>query len=134
MKQRIFFLFSTFFLSVLFSLPAMAEVVTGGEAPARDYNAAFVSLAAVVAVIPVVVEVCKRLFRGMPAIGIRLLSWGIGMAITMFGWWQGLSFLEGISWYTALLYGVGAGLAANGIADTGLIEWVIGLFTGKKKA
>lgn len=134
MKQRIFFLFSTFFLSVLFSLPAAAEVVTGGEALAKDYNAAFVSLAAVVAVIPVVVEVCKRLFRGMPAIGIRILSWGIGMAITMFGWWQGLGFLADISWYTALLYGLGAGLAANGIADTGLIEWIIGLFTVKKKA
>lgn len=135
MKQRIFLFFSILFLSFSFVLPALAaEVATGAvESPVTDYNAAFASLAVVVAAIPVVVEVCKRLFRGMPAIVVRILSWVVGIGITMLGWWQGLGFLDGIPWYIALLYGAGAGLAANGIADTGLIDWVIGLFAAKKK-
>ena len=31
----------------------------------------------------------------------------------------------------AILYGLGASLAANGIFDTGFIEWFIGLFKRK---
>ena len=51
----------------------------------------------------------------------------------MFGWWQHLGIFDGIEWHIALLYGLGSGLAANGIVDIGLVQWLIGLF-GKKKA
>ena len=70
----------------------------------------------------------------MEGIVTQIVSWVVGIGITMFGWWQHLGFLDGIEWYIALLYGLGSGLAANGIADTGLIEWVIGLFRRKSKA
>ena len=98
-----------------------------------DYGAVFGSLAAIVAVIPVIVEVMKGFFPKMQPTVTQILSWIIGIAICMFGWWQELGFLNGLDWYIALLYGLGAGLAANGVADTGLIQWVIGLFTNKKK-
>jgi hypothetical protein len=44
-----------------------------------------------------------------------------------------LGMFEGLDWWQALLWGFGAGLASNGFFDTGLIEWLFGLFTKKKK-
>lgn len=111
-------------------LPVMAEGTATD--PSTDYDAVFVSLAAIVAVIPVVVEGIKALFPKMPSWTLQVLSWVIGIAICMFGWWQSLGFLSGLDWYIALLYGLGSGLAANGIADTGLVQWIIGLFAKKK--
>lgn len=111
-------------------LPVMAESTVTD--PSTDYDAVFVSLAAIVAVIPVVVEGIKALFPKMQSWTLQVLSWVIGIAICMFGWWQSLGFLSGLDWYIALLYGLGSGLAANGIADTGLVQWIIGLFAKKK--
>lgn len=31
------------------------------------------------------------------------------------------------------MYGIGAGIAASGFAETGLIQWLISLFARKKK-
>ena len=113
-------------------LPIVAQE-TGTE-PGTDYDAVFASLAAIVTVIPVVVEGIKALFPKMPSWISQVLSWVIGIAVCMFGWWQDMGFLAGLEWYIAPLYGLGSGLAANGIADTGFIQWFIGLFTKKKKA
>lgn len=110
-------------------LPVMAQ--DGGAAGA--YAETFASLAAVVAAVPVVTELLKGFFPKMPPIAVHLVSWTVGIALCMFGWWQGLGFLAGQQWYTALLYGLGSGLCANGIADTGLVDWLIGLFRDKKK-
>ena len=41
--------------------------------------------------------------------------------------------MSDVSWDIALLYGFGASLVANGVADTGLVQWVIGLFRKKRK-
>ena len=112
-------------------VPLMAQTVAA-DVPATDYDAVFASLAAIVAVIPVVVEAVKALIPKLPSWAVQVLSWVIGIAVCMFGWWQELGFLAGQEWYIALLYGLGSGLAANGVADTGLIQWIIGLFTKKK--
>ncbi len=113
-------------------LPIVAQET--GTGPGTDYDTVFASLAAIVAVIPVVVEGIKALFPKMPSWVSLALSWVIGIVVCMFGWWQDLGFLSGLDWYIALLYGLGSGLAANGIADTGFVQWLIGLFTKKKKA
>jgi hypothetical protein len=36
-----------------------------------------------------------------------------------------------VTWYIALCYGFGASLVSNGVADTGFVQWLIGLFAGK---
>lgn len=133
MKQRIFYLSIIAFFSFFFCIPVIAQVAANPDPGITDYGAVFGSLAAIVAVIPVIVEVMKGFFPKMQPTVTQVLSWIIGIAICMFGWWQELGFLNGLDWYIALLYGLGAGLAANGVADTGLIQWVIGLFTNKKK-
>lgn len=120
--------FTVCFPVLALTVPEVAVETTG------DYDAVFLSLSAIVAVIPLIVEIVKGFFPSMEGIVTQIVSWVVGVGITMFGWWQHLGFLDGIEWYIALLYGLGSGLAANGIADTGLIEWVIGLFRRKSKA
>lgn len=117
-------------LMAIVCVPLMAQTVA--DVPATDYDAVFASLAAIVAVIPVVVEAVKALIPKLPSWAVQVLSWVIGIAVCMFGWWQELGFLAGQEWYIALLYGLGSGIAANGVADTGLIQWIIGLFAKKK--
>ena len=48
-------------------------------------------------------------------------------------WWLDAGFVSDVSWDIALLYGFGASLVANGVADTGLVQWVIGLFRKKRE-
>lgn len=124
------FLFSLMALLLLMIVaPVMAQTDTGTTI--NDFGAVYGSLAALVAAIPIVVEIIKKFITKMPSWAVQLLSWFVGIAMTMFGWWMHLGFLDGIPWYLALAYGFGASLAANGIADTGLVQWLVGLF-GKK--
>ena len=64
----------------------------------------------------------------------QLVSWVVGIVCTMLLWWLDAGFVSDVSWYIALLYGLGASLVANGIADTGLVQWVIGLVQRKAEA
>lgn len=134
MKQKFILSLLGLILSFTISVPVLALAAPDAAVEiTQDYDTVFLSLSAIVAVIPLVVEVVKGFFPSMKGGMTQVLSWVVGIGITMFGWWQQLGFLDGIEWYIALLYGLGSGLAANGIADTGLIEWVIGLFRRKDK-
>lgn len=134
MKQKFILSLLGLILSFTISVPVLALAAPDAAVEiTQDYDTVFLSLSAIVAVIPLVVEVVKGFFPSMKGGMAQVLSWVVGIGITMFGWWQQLGFLDGIEWYIALLYGLGSGLAANGIADTGLIEWVIGLFRRKDK-
>jgi hypothetical protein len=128
MKRLIFLLFLSLSFSVcMFSQPADPEVVTP-QIP----SGIFETFLALVAFIPVVVEFLKRLIiPNATGFGVQIFSWTIGILITLAGWLLNLGFLNGLSWWMALLYGAGACLAANGIFDTGLITAIFSLF-GKK--
>ena len=135
MKQKFILSLLGMMLSFTVCLPVLALTVPEVAVETTgDYDAVFLSLSAIVAVIPLIVEIVKGFFPSMEGIVTQIVSWVVGVGICLFGWWQHLGFLDGIEWYIALLYGLGSGLAANGIADTGLIEWVIGLFRRKSKA
>lgn len=133
MKQKWILSLFGMMLSFAICLPALALTVPDSAVEIQqDYNAVFLSLASIVAVIPLVVEIVKGFFPSMKGVWTQIFSWVAGIGLCMFGWWQHLGFLDGLDWYIALLYGLGSGLAANGIADTGLVQWVIGLFSKKK--
>lgn len=117
---------------VISCLPVVAQGGSSPETGVVDYSSAFGSLAALVAMIPVIVEAVKGLLPKLPRLVTQLTAWVVGVGLCLFGWWQGLGFLDGVEWYVALLYGLGSGLAANGIADTGLIDWLIGLLKRKR--
>ena len=83
--------------------------------------------------VPVIVEAIRGFWKSMPGWVSMALNWVLGVGICMFGWWQDLGFLADLDWQIALMYGIGAGIAASGFAETGLIQWLISLFTRKKK-
>lgn len=104
---------------------AQTETTTG-----IAYADAFTTFASLVAIIPVVFEFLKNLFgktENTPNWIVQTLSWVTGLAIAMFGWYFNLGFLANIQWYWALIYGFGATLAANGVADTKILTWVFSL-------
>lgn len=98
-----------------------------------DYAAYFGTFAGIVSVASIVTEAIKKLFKVEPTEWVqRILSWIIGIALGMFAWIFALGMFDGMEWWQALLWGFGAGLASNGLFDTGLIEWIFSLFTKKK--
>lgn len=135
MKQKFILSLFGMILSFAICLPALALTVTDTAVVEirQDYNTVFLSLSAFVAAIPFVVEIVKGFFPSLKGIWTQVVSWLVAVGLCMFGWWQHLGIFDGIEWHIALLYGLGSGLAANGIADIGLVQWLIGLF-GKKKA
>jgi len=90
------------------------------------------TFAALVAVIPVAVELIKRLIPGMSHLATQIMSWAVGIVITLISWLLHFGFLAGLEWYVMLLYGIGASLAANGIFDIGFISGLFDKIFGKK--
>lgn len=115
------------------SLVMAQETGSGGEK--IDYNQFFTTFAALSAVVPFVVEGVKKLIPalGDSKVGTIIVSWLIPIIVAMFGWGFDLGFLDPLEWWQALLYGLGAGLVANGLFSTGLIEWILGLFMKKSE-
>ena len=122
-------------LMVIMLLPAtLLFAQDGSEEIPGSFDTVFTTFVALVASIPVVVEFLKNLFgktKATPDWAVQVFSWGTGIIMTMFGWFLHLGFLDGLTWYWALIYGFGASLAANGVADTKIIEWIFALFRRK---
>lgn len=121
-------------LVLMVSFPVAVYAQDTGGVETTDYEVAFATFAALVAAIPFVVQAIKKLIPSIESssLATQIVSWVTGLAVTMIGWAFHLGFLNDLEWWMALLYGLGASLAANGIFDTGFIEWFIGLF--KKKS
>ena len=105
--------------------------------PENPFDGIFETFFALVAFIPIAVQFLRKfLFTSAGGIAAQCFSWAVGIIITLAGWLLHLGFLDGLSIWMALLYGVGACLAANGVFDTGLINAIFnaifGLF-GKNK-
>lgn len=100
------------------------------EAPA--YENIFLTFSALTTGVVFIIEAIKKVAPSMSGFVTQIVSWLTGIVICFFGWFFGLGFLNGLPWYIVLAYGIGISLASNGIADTGLIQWLISLFTRKK--
>lgn len=114
-------------LMVMLTTPLFAQTDTG-----TDYDSMFATFAALVAVIPFIAEPLKNLIKPKKEVWAWLLTWSVGVVITMLAWVLNVGFLNGEVWWVALLYAIAAAFCANGVFDTGLVEWIIGLF--KKKS
>jgi len=100
--------------------------VIASETPVLHLSAIegiFSTFIALVAFIPIAVQYLRsRFMPNYSGIWIQVFSWVVGLIITLIGWILNLGFLDGLSVWLALLYGVGACLASNGIFDTGIIS------------
>ena len=126
--KRIFLIMCTALMLASLSVPAMAQ----DTAEPPPVTAGFETFVALVAFIPLLTELLKKALPKASSRVNQIISWATGLVVTCAGWLFGLGFLAGMEWYIMLLYGLGASLAANGVFDTGLITWFVGLFERKK--
>ena len=114
------------------TLSPAVETVAVAQVP-DDGGGGFVTFAALVALIPFAMQLFKKLIPDAVGWFTQICSWLVGIILTMFGWYFNLGFLADMTWWLALLYGFGASLAANGIFDIGLIEWILQLVGLQRK-
>ncbi len=121
-----------FFALMLCSVSAVfAE--TGDVSTAVDYDGMIATFAGFSGMVVLLTEGIKSLFPKMSGLVTQIVSWCVGIAVVMLLWWLDAGFVSDVQWYIALLYGFGASLVANGIADTGLVQWLIGLIVKKSE-
>ena len=89
-----------------------------GTVPEVDYSAMITTFAGFVGGVVLLTEGIKALFPKMQGLATQIVSWCVGI-------------VADATWYIALCYGFGASLVSNGVADTGFVQWLIGLFAGK---
>lgn len=111
-----------------------AVMAQGADVSVTDYDAMIGTFAGFAAGVVVLTEGLKGLFPDMKGWVTQLASWCVGIAGAMLLWWLDAGFVSDVQWYIALLYGFGASLVANGIADTGLVQWLIGLIVKKSES
>ena len=121
-----------FILSALLALFCTGlHAQDSGSPDASVFDNIYLSLACLAAGIVLVTEMALKLLPGAGGPVKQIVSWAIGIAITLIGWRLDAGFLSGLAWYIALLYALAASLIANGVADTGLVQWLIGLLSPK---
>lgn len=125
MKKLILF----FVLMLGFVSASFAQ--TGDVSTSMDYDSMIATFAEFAGCVVLLTEGIKTLFPKMEGLVTQIVSWAVGLVAAMLLWWLDAGFVAGVEWYIALLYGFGASLVANGIADTGLVQWLIGLITKK---
>ena len=125
-KLILFFALTIGFVSAVFAQ-------TGGTETA-NYDGMIATFAGFSGCVVLLTEGLKRLFPKMEGLTTQIVSWCVGVAAAMLLWWLDAGFVADVQWWVALLYGLGASLVANGIADTGLVQWIIGLFARKAES
>ena len=123
-------------LLLMLSVPTL--FAQGGVFETPVLNEIFVTFAALVGAIPFVVEMVKNPIKSwdpqVQKVTIQIISWITGIILTLIGYHLDLGYLADIELWMALIYGFGASLAANGVADTKIIEWIFSFFIKKNKA
>lgn len=119
----LFFVLMLGFVSVTFAQT--------GETSDMNYDNMIATFAGFTGCVVLLTEGIKAIFPKMQGLTTQIVSWLVGTVATMLLWWLDAGFVEGVTWYIALLYGFGASLVSNGIADTGLVQWIIGLISKK---
>lgn len=122
------------FFALMLGLVSAAFAQTGEVSTGTDYDSMIVTFAGFAGGIVLLTEGIKALFPKMNGKATQAASWCVGFAASMLLWWLDAGFVSDVQWYIALLYGFGASLVANGIADTGLVQWLVGLVAKKSES
>lgn len=122
------------FFALILGFVSAAFAQTGEISTGTDYDGMIATFAGFAGCVVLLTEGIKALFPKMEGLVTQIVSWTVGLAAAMLLWWLDAGFVADVEWYIALLYGFGASLVANGIADTGLVQWFIGLITKKTES
>ena len=113
----------------------LVMTVLAGVLGYADAGAMFVTFAALIAATWSITELLKKIPN---LTAVQITSWIVGIALAAAGWFLNLGFLAESLWWEALLYGFGASMVANSVADAQtvqtlieLIKKIIGLFKRK---
>ena len=122
------------FFALMLGFVSAAFAQTGEVSTGTDYDSMIATFAGFAGCVVLLTEGIKTLFPKMKGLVTQIVSWTVGLVAAMLLWWLDAGFVADVEWYIALLYGFGASLVANGIADTGLVQWLIGLITKKTES
>lgn len=122
------------FFALMLGFVSAAFAQTGEVSTGTDYDSMIATFAGFAGCVVLLTEGIKALFPKMKGLVTQIVSWTVGLVAAMLLWWLDAGFVADVEWYIALLYGFGASLVANGIADTGLVQWLIGLITKKTES
>lgn len=122
------------FFALMLGFVSVAFAGTGDASTGTDYESMIATFAGFASGIVLLIEGIKALFPNMKGLATQLVSWLTGILCVLLLWWLDAGVVADMDWYIALLYGLGASLVANGVADTGLVQWVIGLFAKKSES
>lgn len=99
-----------------------------------DITTMFGTLAAIVAVVPIITQFIKKLInKDLANWANQLISWAVSIIICYVGWFFDLGILADVNWWQTLIIGIGTGLAANGVFDIELVKQLLALIFGKIK-
>jgi hypothetical protein len=100
-----------------------------------DFTSIFLDLAALVAFVVLVTDIAIRLFKTEKKLLKQITAWVLSIAISLIGLWLKQGIFSDLSWWAAILTGIGAGLAANGLATVDkvklVLDWVLQKFPKK---
>lgn len=95
------------------------------EAISLPFENYFISISAIVVLVVPITEWLKKLLKAT-GFGAQVISWLVSIALCFVGWAFKLGMFETINtWWVVLLYGLGTGLAANGVFDIELIQTIL---------
>lgn len=96
-----------------------------------DSNEMLTTFATLVSIIPLIVESAKKML-GMNSNTnnkvIIAISWLIGIIICVLAWLLDVGAFTEMPFYKALMWGLAASLASNGVADTKIIKGLFSIF------
>lgn len=122
------------FFALTIGIVSASFAQTGDVSTSMDYDSMIATFAGFAGCVVLLTEGIKALLPKMEGLVTQIISWTVGLAAVMLLWWLDAGFVADVEWYIALLYGLGASLVANGIADTGLVQWLIGLIAKKSES
>lgn len=114
-----------FVIMLMFTaLPVFCQVVD--PAPVTDYMQYFLSLGGFVLLINLATEFLRNLLN-LKKFWLQFTSWLIGFGLALLAWVLNLGMFAGLEYWGMLALGFAGSLCANGVFDTGVIEWILRL-------
>ena len=115
---------------MFFTLPVLAAVETAADA-GIGIEKYFITLAVMAGIVPVMTQFILSYVHTKFD---QVASWVVALLLSTVGWIFQLGIFESMQWYWILIYGMSAGLAANGIFDIPFIQAILGLIQKRKNA